>query len=300
MKKQVLIVYLHGIGDHLMATSAIREYKRQHPDTEISLLALNHPACAEIWTNNPDIKRVLFSSLNRNPRYGSPLFWLRDYWRILADINRVQKRYGFAHVYNIVHFYMPGKIYPYLPFSRYRRHKSEIVAKQLGVVLQQKTYVFHLPHHVKQLARTFFARHHLLRKKIVGLHYTASTQNKSLSSLQVRMILSELLTKKCHVLILSHLPEPSWLHYVRGVTWYQSHSLLKTAALLERCHHFIGVDSGIAHLAAAVGTPSLVLYMNTAWIDNSAALGKHVRHYDFSRKDVARLLLEIKKFLLLS
>ena len=46
----------------------------------------------------------------------------------------------------------------------------------------------------------------------------------------------------------------------RPVCYAQNLPLPQVAALLEQCAVFIGHDSGISHLAAAVGTPSLLLF----------------------------------------
>jgi heptosyltransferase-2 len=40
----------------------------------------------------------------------------------------------------------------------------------------------------------------------------------------------------------------------------QNLSLVELAARLQNCALFLGHDSGISHLAAAVGTPSLLLF----------------------------------------
>jgi heptosyltransferase-2 len=40
----------------------------------------------------------------------------------------------------------------------------------------------------------------------------------------------------------------------------QNFSLLELAARLQNCALFLGHDSGISHLAAAVGTPSILLF----------------------------------------
>ncbi len=37
-------------------------------------------------------------------------------------------------------------------------------------------------------------------------------------------------------------------------------SLVQLAALLERCHLFLGNDSGVSHISAAVGTPTLAIF----------------------------------------
>ena len=49
----------------------------------------------------------------------------------------------------------------------------------------------------------------------------------------------------------------------RPVCYAQNLPLPQVAALLEQCAMFIGHDSGISHLAAAVGTPSLLLFVPT-------------------------------------
>lgn len=46
----------------------------------------------------------------------------------------------------------------------------------------------------------------------------------------------------------------------RHVYFAQDLPLCQLAALLERCRLFIGHDSGVSHIAAAVGTPSLLMF----------------------------------------
>jgi ADP-heptose:LPS heptosyltransferase len=42
--------------------------------------------------------------------------------------------------------------------------------------------------------------------------------------------------------------------------WAENLSLIHVASLLERCQCYIGADSGITHLAAAVGIPTIALF----------------------------------------
>jgi len=51
---------------------------------------------------------------------------------------------------------------------------------------------------------------------------------------------------------------------VRRVQIAQSLPLTELARLLQRCSMFIGHDSGISHLASALGLPSIVLWGNTS------------------------------------
>ncbi|MBN1493690.1 MAG: glycosyltransferase [Candidatus Omnitrophica bacterium] len=60
-------------------------------------------------------------------------------------------------------------------------------------------------------------------------------------------------------------------------------SIRLTAALIERCALFIGNDSGLMHIAAAVGTPSVVIWGPT----NQAITAPHGEAVTIVRKDLA-------------
>jgi ADP-heptose:LPS heptosyltransferase len=55
----------------------------------------------------------------------------------------------------------------------------------------------------------------------------------------------------------------------------ESAPLALVAALLERCESFVGNDSGVAHLAAGLGVPSVVLF-GPSLPQHWAPLGEHV------------------------
>jgi ADP-heptose:LPS heptosyltransferase len=55
----------------------------------------------------------------------------------------------------------------------------------------------------------------------------------------------------------------------------ESVTLSLLAAILERCVSFVGNDSGLAHLAAGLGVPSIVLFGPTL-PQHWAPLGRHV------------------------
>lgn len=53
-------------------------------------------------------------------------------------------------------------------------------------------------------------------------------------------------------------------------------TLARSAALIARCDLLVGADSGPAHLAAAVGTPTLVLFSGTNVVEQWRPPGKYV------------------------
>ncbi len=71
--------------------------------------------------------------------------------------------------------------------------------------------------------------------------------------------------------------------------------LVDLAAVLERCALFLGNDSGITHLAAAVGTPTIALFgpeSTTAWEPG----GEHVSVLHFGENDVPLARRAIEQF----
>jgi ADP-heptose:LPS heptosyltransferase len=60
------------------------------------------------------------------------------------------------------------------------------------------------------------------------------------------------------------------------VDWTGQLTLIETAALIARADLFIGADSGPAHLAAAVGTPAMVLFSGTNRVEQWRPWGSHV------------------------
>jgi heptosyltransferase III len=80
----------------------------------------------------------------------------------------------------------------------------------------------------------------------------------------------------------------------------QSFPLAELAGLLAGCGGFVGHDSGISHLAAAVGLPGLILWGDTAeavWRPPSAKVSV-IRHpAGLERLPVARVTEEIAKIL---
>jgi len=71
--------------------------------------------------------------------------------------------------------------------------------------------------------------------------------------------------------------------------------LVDLAAVLERCTLFLGNDSGITHLAAAVGTPTIALFgpeSTSAWEPG----GEHVSVLHFGENDVTLARQAIEQF----
>jgi heptosyltransferase-3 len=88
---------------------------------------------------------------------------------------------------------------------------------------------------------------------------------------------------------LARLLEPRMVTVAKGL------KLVELAAVLERCALFLGNDSGITHLAAAVGTPVVAMF-GSASTPIWEPRGERVRVVRFNEHDVAGALAAIEEF----
>jgi ADP-heptose:LPS heptosyltransferase len=82
----------------------------------------------------------------------------------------------------------------------------------------------------------------------------------------------------------------------RAVTVAHGLKLPELAAVLERCGLFVGNDSGITHIAAAVGAPTIALFgpaSTPVW----APTGERVRVIEFGGDDVAEARRAVEEWL---
>jgi len=80
----------------------------------------------------------------------------------------------------------------------------------------------------------------------------------------------------------------------RPITMAQGLKLVELAAVLERCVLFLGNDSGITHLAAAVETPTVAVFGETS-LPIWEPIGKHTRVVQFGEQDEANVRASIEQ-----
>ena len=80
----------------------------------------------------------------------------------------------------------------------------------------------------------------------------------------------------------------------RPITVAKGLKLVELAAVLERCVLFLGNDSGITHMAAAVGTPTVAVF-GAASVPIWEPLGQHTRVVRFGERDVGDVRAAIEQ-----
>ncbi|MBE2204261.1 MAG: glycosyltransferase family 9 protein [Chthoniobacterales bacterium] len=103
------------------------------------------------------------------------------------------------------------------------------------------------------------------RKPLVAVHPGSGSSKKNWPLPAWRELLSHLCEAGVSVLVVSGESDVERVAELRRafgarLHWLEHLSLPVLGAVLQRCAYFIGHDSGISHLAAAAGTPGLLLF----------------------------------------
>ncbi|MBZ0256465.1 glycosyltransferase family 9 protein [bacterium] len=285
MNERWLIVRNGAVGDTVLLSSVIHAIKKQRPDAwvevmgvleRVSLLVGDGLADCAISSERPGVE-----SLYGEGALHPDLFdYFAEFSHILIYsaaasqqfVNRLKVRNG-----------QWACAYPALP-SDATQHVTDFYLNPLRKMLGDETPapVIHLYNEEKDAARealrTIGVREGV---QIIGVHPGAGSQSKQAP---VKRFISEIegVPGEKRLLIVQgpadedavgalvqRLPQGTPHHVL------DQHTLRELAALLSHCDYFIGNDSGVAHIAAALGVPTRVFFIASdpaVW----APLGGHV------------------------
>jgi ADP-heptose:LPS heptosyltransferase len=125
------------------------------------------------------------------------------------------------------------------------------------------------------------------RSKVIGVSIAASSSVKAWPEQNFQKLINELsINDNCSFVLLADSGSSNRcrelmqnLALPERVLLVCNLHLRKVAALLSRCHAYVGVDSGLMHVAAAVGTPPVAVFGPTdpdvylpRWLNSAAAV----------------------------
>jgi len=249
-----LLLYLHGIGDNIMLTGVLKEYKAKHPDEAIDLVVLNS-ACAAVWRGNPFVR-----SIHIYP-YPQPHFWNPVEFRLRS----VRRARSYAHRLVCEHSYdrvlfptiqtLPEILYHLT--GAYGPHKVPRIARDMG--LESKLYPYDLYSSSEEKARAAAFREKL-HQPFAVIHPFAGHAVKQMSSRSMRETLDLVRRKELTAVVVGSEGERARMDSAWNAQMAFGWSFGELVELLKLASLFVGTDSAVAHLAGFANTPKIVVF----------------------------------------
>ena len=127
MKHKVLFLFWHGLGDHVLATPAIKAYRKKHPDHHIGFTILERFKSAQYHNPNVDQWHYIPDAWND---FGTP----QKGFDAVERIARMIKADEGYHEFVIVNHKSSGK------------HKIHRTADEMGVIVEDVKTEFYFPY----------------------------------------------------------------------------------------------------------------------------------------------------------
>ena len=284
--QSILVVQLDHIGDAVLSTGMIRTLRERFPRAAIDVLAALWNA--DVFRGNPALRNVLVSECNWQARQPGRRAYLSE---VLRQSRRL-RRFGYdlgidprgdflvacllwlAGIPRRLGWDCGGGDFLLTDVVRWdaARHEAEsrlALVEPLGVARNSvRTELF------PTWADSYAVRESLAslgecHAPIIVLHVGAGTAAKQWPISHFRQLI-ERLTRELDgtVILVGAAGERCRVRQLAGATprvvdWTGRLTLLQLAALAAEADLFIGGDSGPAHVAAAMGTPSVVLFSGT-------------------------------------
>jgi heptosyltransferase-2 len=305
--RRILVIQLDHLGDGVLSTPLLRALKRHHPAAQLHVLC--SPWNSEFFGPLAEIDRVHVLEVSRFMRCGSS-GWLRHLlraaWRLRKErfdlaidvrgelpcavmmwLAGARRRLGWAS---------GGGGFLLTDSAAYIPNRPEVesrcaLLRCLGVELppEDRRPVLLPPQEARRevlwrLRALGFRGKGSHQAPWIALHLGAGSQAKRWPVYHWRELTGRLIVRHNAQLVLVGTSEdsPAAHELLRGAgglpihDWTGTLSVWQLAALLEQMDLLIGCDSGPAHVAAALGTPVVVLFSGANHLDQWRPRGKYV------------------------
>ncbi|MCK5000420.1 MAG: glycosyltransferase family 9 protein [Anaerohalosphaera sp.] len=245
-KKRVLIHYKGALGDTICLTACLAEFKLRNPDSSIVV----HTSYPDVFVNNPYVDDIIRESrwTTVNGRFGSlrkvPVVYecLKNSKKLLLHRKNMADQ-----VYDIKTEFMYE--------NRARYHLTDTIALQLGLTEKPRTPQIYLTDEERvQIDGQF----DLPEGPLVAISVHVGWESRQWPVDRFRNVARYLNDKGYQVLQMGgsqHGAIEGMGYDLVGKT-----NVRQAARILELCELLVGIDNGLYHLAAAVGTPAVVMF----------------------------------------
>lgn len=276
--RRVLLIRLRSIGDTVLATSSIDALKRFLPDAEIDILVEDW--VAPVLAEHPSVHRIVSferGSLAARARVAHEIRSRRydvvynlhggTTATFLTRATGARHRVGYAsYQYSQLHNHLSPS--PLLLWGQQKTHSVEQQLALLGwtgvpVTDRPPTHLA-ISGDARERVTELLQAANLADKKFALMHPAAAFATKQWSASNFSQVVDFLAGKGIATTAIAGPNQAPVLNELINAATSRvvafDLSLPEVSALAARAHLFVGNDSGIAHIAAAVRTPSVVIF----------------------------------------
>ena len=278
--RSVLLIRLRSIGDTVLATPSLYALKRFLPDARIDILLEDW--VAPVLEGLPYVDNVLTLKRKSTTARARVMRQLRSLHydvvynlhggttaTLLTRASGATRRVGLAT-------YQYSRLYTHLapsPLLLWKRDKTHSVEQQLAllgwtgvpVTDRPRTQLAVVEHAAASIAARLQAAGWNEQQPMAVIHPAAAFTTKQWATDKFAEVANHLYERGYAVVVITTPAESELADWIEAlslvpVIGFSDLSLPEVTALASRARLFIGNDSGIAHIAAAVGLPSVVIF----------------------------------------
>ncbi|MDQ3474105.1 MAG: glycosyltransferase family 9 protein [Acidobacteriota bacterium] len=278
--RSVLLIRLRSIGDTVLATPSLYALKRFLPNARIDILLEDW--VAPVLEGFPYVDNVLTLKGNSTVARARVMRQLRSLRydvvynlhggttaTLLTRASGATRRVG-------LETYQYSRLYTHLapsPLLLWKRDMTHSVEQQLAllgwtgvpVTDRPRTQLAVVEHAAAKIAARLQAAGWNEKQPLAVIHPAAAFATKQWSEENFARVAEHLYERGFAVIVITAPAEAEVGAWVEGlssapVITFSDLSLPEVTALASRARLFVGNDSGIAHIAAAVGLPAVVIF----------------------------------------
>ncbi len=317
--QNILIIMLGGIGNLILLTPALRALRHHFPKSKITLLA-GEPNIDDVIAADSLIDALIFFDKNKTNNFFDILHFIKamrqehfDLALVASSMNTLKASFAtfLMGIPQRIGENIKGKGFFYthkIPFDNKTHELDGMInlVKFIGCDVENTLPKISLFDEDEEMAGKFLAKNGLRKgERLIGIHTGCGEKQTFKRWNKERFAkVADTLIKKFHVKIVltGGVQETDLVQEIIGLMKEQAINasgkltIRQTAAVIKQCQLFISNDSGLAHVAAAVDTPLIVLFGNTeAWRIAPRGKSVHIIQKQIEQKGINPLYLILEE-----
>lgn len=249
---KLLFITSSRIGDAVISTGVLNNMVLQHPGIDVAVAAA--PLTLPLFEAVPHLSRLIPVKKKSFSRHWVDLWQecRRESWDIIIDIRG-----------SLVSYFLKTRERYVWKSLNATDHRVDQLGRLIGVTPPPPPYIW-LGHHDLQKAQTLISN----TTPVLALAPAANWIGKQWPAASFTALVDQFLKNHdAKVAVFGAPQERAMIQPVleaipqdRRIDLIGSLSLLEIAACIKQCQVFLGNDSGLMHMAAAVNTPTIGLF----------------------------------------